>query len=416
MLHANASASSPVRLVETTKPPTGEVWRSSFPAFAGAYATLFGAFGLESPFLAAFLKERGVPLGQIGLVLAAGTAVRLAVGPVLGVLADRHDATRPMLVVAAAFAGIVGSAYLDAHGFWPLLLVGMAHSVMTAPLSPFADALALAASARERVFAYGWVRGVGSGAFVVGTLASGQLVARFGLVSIIVSSCLLFFAMALPAALLPNSKGTGASAAARVGLADLASNGPFLRLLLVAGLVIGSQAMSDAYAVIQWRGVGIGAQTVSLLWAEAVLSELAVFLALGPLILDRIGPAAGATLAAMSGIVQWGALAETSSPRVLVFSQLLHGTTFALMHLAAMRLVVGMVRPGQLATAQTVYGSLCLGLASIVLTLASGILYQRFGAPSFWAMSALCLIAVPIATTLKTPREALCEQRQNNSA
>ena len=385
---------------------------SSFPAFAGAYATLFGAFGLEAPFLAAFLQERGVALGRIGLVLAAGTAVRLAVGPVLGVLADRYDATRPMLAVAATLAGIVGSAYLVAHGFWPLLLVGMAHSLTTASLSPFADALALAASVREKVFAYGWGRGVGSGAFVVGTLVSGQLVARFGLVSIIASSCLLFILMALPTVLLPNSKSTGAPAKAKVGLADLASNGPFLRLLLVAGLVIGSQAMSDAYAVIQWRGAGISAQTVSLLWAEAVLSEIAVFLAIGPLILDRIGPAAAAILAALSGVAQWAALAETSSPQVLMFSQLLHGTTFALMHLAAMRLIVGMVKPGQLATAQTVYGSLCLGIASIVLTLASGVLYQCFGALSFWAMSMLCLTAVPLATTLKTSRDALVEQTQ----
>ncbi len=96
-----------------------------------------------------------------------------------------------------------------------------------------------------------------------------------------------------------------------------------------------------------------------------------------------------------------------------MFAQLLHGTTFALMHLAAMRLIVGMVKSGQLATARTVYGSLCLGLASIVLTLASGVLYQRFGAPSFWAMSTLCLVAVPLATTLKTSREALAEQLRN---
>ncbi len=105
--------------------------------------------------------------------------------------------------------------------------------------------------------------------------------------------------------------------------------------------------------------------TVSLLWAEAVLSEITVFLVLGSPIVDRIGPAAGATLAALSGIAQWAALAEASSPQVLMFSQLLHGTTFALMHLAAMRLIVKTVKPGQLATTRTLYGSLCLGIASI---------------------------------------------------
>ena len=168
--------------------------------------------------------------------------------------------------------------------------------------------------------------------------------------------------------------------------------------------------MSDTYAVIQWRAAGMEAHTISLLWAEAVASELAVFMVLGKVVLDRIGPAAGASLAAVSGIAQWAAIAQTSSPQVLVFSQLLHGTTFALMHLAAMRLIVGMVASGQLATAQTVYGSLCLGLASIVLTLASGVLYQHYGTHAFWAMSTLCLVAVPLATTLRTARQALAEQ------
>ena len=89
------------------------------------------------------------------------------------------------------------------------------------------------------------MHGIGSGAFVIGTLVFGQLVAPFGLTSITVASCLLFLLMALPPVLLPNSKSTGMSVAATVSLAVLASNGAFLRLLLVAGLVSGSQAIKN---------------------------------------------------------------------------------------------------------------------------------------------------------------------------
>jgi hypothetical protein len=47
------------------------------------YCALFGAFGVASPFLPALLHERRLGPSQIGAVLAAGTAIRLIIGPVI---------------------------------------------------------------------------------------------------------------------------------------------------------------------------------------------------------------------------------------------------------------------------------------------------------------------------------------------
>src|ERR1700759_5547815 len=54
--------------------------RSALPPFLALYATLFAAFGVVSPFFGAFLAERGLQPEAIGLVLAAGTAIRLVAG------------------------------------------------------------------------------------------------------------------------------------------------------------------------------------------------------------------------------------------------------------------------------------------------------------------------------------------------
>jgi hypothetical protein len=51
--------------------------------------------------------------------------------------------------------------------------------------------------------------------------------------------------------------------------------------------------------------------------------------------------------------------------------QPLHGVTFALLHLACMRVIVLVVPLRLAATAQSVYGTLCIGLATALLTLAS---------------------------------------------
>jgi PPP family 3-phenylpropionic acid transporter len=52
------------------------------------------------------------------------------------------------------------------------------------------------------------------------------------------------------------------------------------------------------------------------------------------------------------------------------------------------------------ATAQTLYGTLALGIASAVLTFASGYLYGWFGMRAFWSMALLCALALPLTRGL----------------
>ena len=53
------------------------------------------------------------------------------------------------------------------------------------------------------------------------------------------------------------------------------------------------------------------------------------------------------------------------------------------------------------ATAQAVYGNIALGVASAALTFASGYLYTALGLHAFWAMAALCGLALVVAPGLR---------------
>ena len=220
------------------------------------------------------------------------------------------------------------------------VVVCLAHSCVTAPLAPLADALAVPSSIGPRGFRYGWVRGAGSLAFVGGTLLSGQLVDRFGLSCIIVASSILFLAMAPCSALVeaPRVHASGASAS-RGAFRALLAIPAYRWLLVVTGLVIGSHALNDAYAVITWRAAGYGGTVVSLLWSESVLAEVVVFFLIGPWLIDRLGPAGAAGLSAAAGVLRWTVMGTTSALPALVAVQGLHGFTFALLHLAAMRVI-----------------------------------------------------------------------------
>src|ERR1700720_4100890 len=70
------------------------VRRNVLPRFLLLYGTLYGSFGLSSPFLPAFLAARGVGPEALGLLLGAGTAVRLLSAPLAGRLADVFGAFR----------------------------------------------------------------------------------------------------------------------------------------------------------------------------------------------------------------------------------------------------------------------------------------------------------------------------------
>jgi MFS family permease len=77
--------------------------------------------------------------------------------------------------------------------------------------------------------------------------------------------------------------------------------------------------------------------------------------------------------------------------------------SFALLHLAAMAVIARVVPPASAASAQSVYGALGVGAAGAALSLASGFLFSRFGAASFWVMAALATLALPIVVALPPP-------------
>ncbi|MET0257710.1 MAG: MFS transporter, partial [Methylobacterium sp.] len=142
-------------------------------SFLMLFAALYGAYGSLSPFLPAFLADRGLAPEEIATFLAAATLTRLVAGPLAGRLADRSGRTRTLLACALGFAAASNLALLAGHGFGPLFAIGLVQAVATAPVAPLADVLALTAARGGRAFEYGRVRAAGSAAFIAATIVSG---------------------------------------------------------------------------------------------------------------------------------------------------------------------------------------------------------------------------------------------------
>ena len=372
-------------------------------AYILLYVALYAAFGVASPFWPKFFETRGLTSQQIGLILGAALLVRLAAGPLVGMLADHLGSLRLVLATCIALAAGTAAAFLLANTFWSLFIIALAQAAALAPTTSIADALSVSAAKPQRAgkpFEYGWIRGSASAAFVVGTLTIGQLISHDNLTAVIWMNVVLLVAAAVATALVPRvaaqavSHTGGSSVLAEVrGLLRISR---FRILIIVSALVYGSHAMHDAFAVIRWSAAGIDTLAISVLWSEAVAAEVFVFFLIGPALLRRIGARGAAVLAAGAGVIRWSIEGMTASVLLLSILQPLHGLTFALLHLACMRMVAGFVPTRLAGTAQAFYafGS---GLMTAVLTLMSGTLYASYGGASFFPMAVLCGVALPFA-------------------
>src|SRR5262245_1617910 len=378
-------------------------------SFILLYVLLYAAFGVASPFWPRFFETRDMTPEQIGLLLGLGTMVRLIAGPVAGRIADRLQQLRSVLAATAALAACLAFGLLWVGGFWIFLIVRLCQEAALAPTTSLADALALGASksraASGERFEYGWVRGSASAAFVFGTIVAGQVIGWAQLTSIAWMHAVLLLGTASSAMMVPAPDSGTESAhepSSFRAIRELMGIAVFRRVVLIAALVFGSHAMHDAFAVIRWNAAGISPTTISVLWSEAVVAEVIVFIAIGPRWVDRLGPGGAAAMACMAAILRWIVMASSTHPVALAIVQPLHGMTFALLHLACMRLIGAAVPQHLAATGQAIY-ALGPGLITALLTLASGMLYARLGASGFLLMALLSALALCLCPGLRAP-------------
>jgi MFS transporter, PPP family, 3-phenylpropionic acid transporter len=372
---------------------------SDLARFTLLFSVLYCSFGVASPFLPAFLLSRGISPEQIGLFLSLSQFVRVLSVPIAGRIADTLEARRDVLAICAVGSAIFAAAFLPANTAWILLIITLLQAAMLAPTASIADALALRSAAPKggspMRFEYGWVRGAGSAAFIVGSVVSGQAVAFLGFGTALAAQAVLLTVAAGTALLVPkNPSRFSPNVRTNRGLSELLLNRPFLWLILVAATVLGSHAMHDAFAMISWSAAGISSAAGAILWSGSVAAEVLIFFLIGPWLLSRISPQQAMMIAAFAAVLRWTVMGATANVLALALVEPLHGLTFALLHLACMRILVR-VTPNELAaTAQAIYA---FGIAVSIglLTLASGYLYAKFGSGGFFVMAGLATTSLP---------------------
>jgi PPP family 3-phenylpropionic acid transporter len=161
----------------------------------------------------------------------------------------------------------------------------------------------------------------------------------------------------------------------------------FLAVAIAGGLIQASHGLLYGFGSIHWTQQGLSAAQVGVLWAVGVGAEIAMFQFAGTAL--RRMSAIGLILAGgAAAVLRWSIM-----PIDLPFSgylavQLLHGLTFGAMHAGMMQFYASAIPEERMGKAQGVSFMIGGGLLA-ASSLASGPLFDAFGATAFLAMAGI---------------------------
>lgn len=187
------------------------------------------------------------------------------------------------------------------------------------------------------------------------------------------------------------------------GIGELLRNRRYVILIVSCGLIQAAHGFFYSFSTIVWRGQGISAEVVGLLWACGVAAEVAFLWSL-PWIERRTTPEGLILLGAGAATARWFAMGFAPLGWVLWPLQAMHIFSFACAHVGAMRLLQREAPEHSAAMGQTLYAVLSGGLFMGASTLLSGYLYDLGGAVGYWAMAALAAAGGALALLLLPPK------------
>jgi len=363
---------------------TGENFSLRLKAF---YAALFLTLGVQMPFLPVWLTAKGLDARAVGIVLAVPAVIRVIAIPLATRMADRHDALRGVIILAAAGATAGFCALAFTQGLVAITLAYALASAAYAPAMMLVDTYALR-GLKQRGRAYGPVRLWGSAAFIAASFGAGALmdwIAPGDLIWLMVAAMAIATAAALTLAPLGAEATSGLPA--RASATRLLRDKAFLAAIAAASLIQASHALYYGFATIDWRAAGFEGGAIGALWALGVIAEITLF-AISARLPARITPMALLLIGAVGAAVRWSAMAAGPPAVVLPALQCLHALSFGATHLGALAFVAHVAPPGAGATAQG-YFAIVLGATMALAMALAGVLYGSLGSVAYGAMAAI---------------------------
>jgi PPP family 3-phenylpropionic acid transporter len=393
-------------------PPKNYHWR-----IAGFYFFYYAFVGMFSPYWSLYLKSIQFSAIEIAILLSMQPVMRMIAPNIWGWLADHTGQKLLVVKIAATLSAVCYLGVFATTSFWGMLLVLALMSFFWSASMPLVEATTLTYLGKHSA-RYGRIRSWGSIGFITSVVGLGYAFDYIAISWLLWAGLVCEIGILIFARQIPPTK-------VQVHSTD---HQPVRQIVLqprVIALFSACFLMSVAHGPyytfysIYLVEHGYAKSAVGGLWALGVICEIGVFF-LMPWLVRRFGFTRILLISFSAAIVRfiligWG----VDYLILLLIAQVLHAATFGAYHAASVGLVHEFFQGRHQSKGQALFGSLTYGAGGMLGGLASGPIWQHYGASVLYSCSAgmallgllLILWKQGMTSTLQARQEMVLKNR-----
>ncbi|WP_341184557.1 MFS transporter [Paenibacillus sp. FSL H7-0756] len=375
----------------------------------GLYLFTGLAGGSFNPYVTSLLVHQGMTSQRIGVMMAFGTLLAILFQPLWGILVDRYQRTRLVLMLTLIVPGTIVYLY-NVKWLVVIVLVYSLYTIFQSTQTPIADSYAVnAASAAGTSF--GTIRLFGSigtalGGYFGGLYLNWMGVAELWIPFLIFNLLALLLVITIPV----NVERQTQHVTFTSGIRQLLGNRVFL--LFLAGCFLVNQTLTafNSFFVLTfqmaggsfaWSGIALMIASITSVPAMLVAAR----------VLKKYGYEKTLMLASVVYMLRWAIQWLIPVPGVMIGVQTLHGMSFGFFYIAAVEYVASITGKELQATGQSLFNMVFVGLGGIAGNLLNGYLLET-GGPGLMYFS--CTVSAALGALLLYRVKTISHRQQQS--
>ncbi|MEQ1589593.1 MAG: MFS transporter [Gallionella sp.] len=353
---------------------------------AGFYFFYYAFVGMFAPYWSLYLQSIHFNVIEISILMSMQPVMRMIAPNLWGWLADHTGQRLRVVQLAAAMSAVCYLGVFFFTSFWSMLLVLGLMAFFWSASMPLVEATTLSYLGKHTAH-YGRIRSWGSIGFIVAVVGLGYAFDYIAIAWLLWAGLVCEIGILIFSRQIPKTE----------VLAHHTDSQPIKQIVLqprVIALFGACFFMSVAHGPyytfysIYLVEHGYAKSAVGGLWALGVICEIGVFFLMPWLVrhvgLPRILLASFACAVLRFMLIGW----YVDFIMLLLFAQVLHAATFGAYHAASVGLVHELFQGRHQSKGQALFGSLTYGAGGMLGGLASGPIWQYYGATALYSCSA----------------------------
>jgi len=353
---------------------------------AGFYFFYYAFVGMFSPYWSLYLQSIHFTPIEIGILMSIQPVMRMVAPNIWGWLAD-HSGKRLLVVqIAASLSALFYLGVFVTTSFWGLFLVLTLMGFFWSASMPLVEATTLSYLGKNTAH-YGRIRSWGSIGFIVAVVGLGFAFDYIAIAWLLWAGLVCEIGILIFARQIPKTE-VLAHHTDHQPIRQIVMQPKVLALLGACFLMSVAHGPYYTFFSIYLVEHGYTKTVVGALWALGVICEIGVFF-LMPALVKRFGFTRILLISFSAAVLRFMLIGWTVDVvGLLLFAQVLHALTFGAYHAASVGLVHEFFKGRHQSKGQALFGSFTYGAGGVLGGLASGPIWQHWGASALYTFSA----------------------------